>query len=72
MERYDRLSVHEQVHEDGITLALSGFYDEAWLMLRQNSGTLKEMEGGSIMQVCDSLYLIHANQQKVTIFTEED
>ena len=71
MERYDRLKVQEQVHEDGVTLTLMGFYDEAWLMLRLNSGTLKGMEGGSILQVCDGLYLIHANQQKVTIFTEE-
>lgn len=72
VERYDRLSVNRQYREDGITLTLSGFYDEAWLMLRVNTGTLNGMEGGSITNVCDNLYLIHAKQPVVTIFTKEE
>lgn len=72
VERYDRLSVNRQYREDGIILTLSNFYDEAWLMLRLNAGTLNGMEGGSITKVCENSYLIHAKQPVVTIFTKEE
>jgi hypothetical protein len=72
LERYDKLSVHKQVHENRITLTLSGFYDEAWLMLRLNTGKLNGVEGAGITNICDNLYLIHAKQPVVTIFTKEE
>ncbi len=72
VERYDRLRVSKQQSEDEIKLTLGRFYDEAWLMLRLNSGIPNSIEGGSMKKVCDNLYLIHATESKVTIKTREN
>ena len=67
VETYDRLSVQRTVTEDGIHIELGGFEGEAFLMVRINEGTFKEVTGGSIEQLTGNLYLLTADSATVDI-----
>lgn len=72
VEQYDSLVVHRTWKGDTLCLSLDGFNEEAYLFVRFNAGELpRSIEGASIEQVTDTLYLLHATQAEVAIGFEE-
>ncbi|MCL2833124.1 MAG: DUF2194 domain-containing protein [Treponema sp.] len=69
-ERWDNLSVKTTLSSDQIALELTGFYDEAWLLVRINEGTPLATDGGSLTKMSDTLYLLKATMPEVTITLE--
>lgn len=66
-ERYDVLSVECTPTQEGIHLRLTGFWDEAYLMVRCNNGTPAEVEGGALEHVDGDYYLLRATEDQVDI-----
>lgn len=68
--RFDCLSIERKDTENKINLRLIGFYDEAYLMVRCNSGKPKKVSGGEIEHINGDFYLLKATQETVIIETE--
>ena len=66
-ERYDVLSVECTPTQEGIHLRLTGFWDEAYLMVRCNNGTPAKVEGGTLEHVDGYYYLLRATEDQVDI-----
>lgn len=71
VQRYDALTVTTTAEDNAYRLTLSGFYDEAYLLLRLNHGTPEKAEGGSLTLVEGNLYLVKADSPVVVITMEE-
>lgn len=65
-------TVTPKVTDTGSTIEvdLDGFVDDARLMVRLNKGTAGDVEGGSLTELCDGLYLLDADEAHVTIHRE--
>ena len=48
-------------------ISLGNFYDEAQLMVRFNDARPKDVTGGTLEQLTDTLYLLQADQSHVTV-----
>lgn len=70
VQRYDALSVERTDDEDGIHLRLTGFWDEAYLMVRCNKGTPGQVAGGTIEHIAGDYYLLRATEAQVDISIE--
>lgn len=68
--RFDCLSMERKDSEGKIHLRLSGFYDEAYLMIRCNNGKPVKVSGGETEHISGDYYLLKATQDTVTIETE--
>lgn len=67
-ERFDVLTYEKTVNKDGdITIRFDGYYDEAFMMLRFNSGTPREVLGGNIEHISGDFYLLTVNSDIITI-----
>lgn len=64
---YDELQVRREYSGDSLRLSFDGFQDEAWLFLRVNEGTPGEASGGTIEELLEGLYLVHATDDTVEI-----
>lgn len=64
---YDELEVKRTETEQGVTLKLEGFKDEAWLMVRINTGTPGKVEGGTLENLQGDLYLLKAETPEIVI-----
>ena len=53
-----------------IEIDLDGYVDDARLMVRLNKGRAARVEGGSLSELADGLYLVDADQAHVTIYRE--
>lgn len=71
VQRYDALAVTTAVQGNECRLQLSGFYDEAYLLLRVNRGVPKQAQGGSLTLISGNLYLVKADAPTVVITMEE-
>lgn len=67
VREFDKLSVERIEGNNLLELNLGGFYKEAYLLVRINSGTPVSVQGGEIEAVADNLYLLHAQQDNVII-----
>lgn len=67
IQRYVALAVSTEVSQDRVEITLGNFYDEAQLMVRFNDQTPGEVTGGSLEQLTDTLYVLHAYSPNVTI-----
>ena len=68
VQRYDYIEFTQESTENGIRLHLENFYDEAYFLLRLNcSDRMPSIEGGSITEVAEDLYLIGAVQPEVEL-----
>ena len=64
---YDNLQVKRTETATGLDIRLEGFKDEAWLMLRINTGTPKEIQGGTLEKLQGNLYLLKAEDPDIQI-----
>lgn len=71
VQRYDKLNVYRFMKEDSVTLKLSGFLDEVWLLVRFNGRDPGEVTGGTLTKVIDGLYLLQAEEPEVKIMFEK-
>ena len=67
VREFDKLSVERIESDNLLELNLGGFYKEAYLLVRINSGKPVSVQGGEIEAVADGLYLLRANQDNVVI-----
>lgn len=67
VQRYRALTVHQEWGEGELRLSLDGFADQAWLYLRLVDATPTSVEGGSLTEVADGLYLLESTQPRLTI-----
>lgn len=68
---YDNLEVEREYTDEGLTLNLGNFQDEAWLMVRINEGTVGKVTGGKLEEVQDGLYLLQAENKEIRIEIEK-
>ena len=66
-QRYDVLSFERTDGDDSIHLRLTGFWDEAYMMVRCNGKTPSDVEGGTIERISGDYYLLRATADQVTI-----
>lgn len=64
---YDNLQVKRTETDSELKIELEGFKDEAWMMLRINSGTPEEIEGGTLEKLKGDLYLLKAEDSDIKI-----
>lgn len=67
VQRYTALTVSTSVSEEAMEISLGNFYDEAQLMVRFNDTRPKDVTGGTLEQLTDTLYLLQADQSHVTV-----
>ena len=70
VQRYDRLGLHREGTENSLTVALSNFYDTAWLALRTRR-IPAAIEGGELFKVSGGFYWIRADAAAITIRWED-
>ncbi len=72
VQRYAYLDT--EVEKDGtqIRISLSNFQDEAWLFVRINEGTAAGVQGGTLTQLAEDLYLLEAKEAEVVIGLETE
>lgn len=68
---YDNLEVEREYTDEGLTLNLGNFQDEAWLMVRINEGTVGKVTGGKLEEVQDGQYLLQAENKEIRIEIEK-
>lgn len=64
---YDRLQVQREYTEGSLRLSFGNFQEEAWLLLRVNEGRPETVTGGTLEELLDGLYLLHAEEDTVEI-----
>ena len=67
VQRYGALTVDKEITDQEIRIHLGNFYDEAYLMVRINDGTPRQVTGGELTNVTGNLYLLHAQESEVVI-----
>lgn len=67
VQRYASLTVSTEVRGEALEIHLGNFVDEAQLMVRFNDDVPREVEGGTLEQLTDTLYLLRAEQPDVTV-----
>lgn len=67
IQRFAQLTVDTQRTQDGVTLHLGNFDDEASLLVRFNDGVPGEAQGGELIRLTASLYLLRADADTVVI-----
>ncbi len=72
VQRYDLLQVSRSETEEGLTLSLENYFDEAWLLLRLNGDRrLESVSGATYRQVANGLYLLSCTADTVVIRYQE-
>lgn len=67
VERFAAISVSTVIGDDKMEISIGNFYDEAQLMVRFNERRPAGVEGGTLEQLTDTLYLLQADSPEVTI-----
>ena len=67
VQRYASLTVSTEMSGKTLKIHLGNFADEAHLMMRFNDDVPREVEGGTLEQLTDTLYLLRADQPDVTV-----
>lgn len=67
VERYHFLTVQDTYEDNKLKIAIGGFFDEAWFLVRINKGKPGEVLGGSLEHVTGNLYLLQAKDPSVII-----
>ncbi len=72
VQQYDALSVDRRLDGDELTVRVGGFSGDAYFMLRLTEGEPSCVEGATLEQVTDSLYLVHAVQDEFVIILGDE
>lgn len=67
IERYCALSLWKEDTPEDFYLTLDGFYDEAYLLVRVNEGTVGAVKGGRLEHITGNLYILHARSPEIEI-----
>ena len=67
VQRYDAVTVRRTLEEDRMVLELGNFADEAWFLVRLTGHEPGAVEGGTLEEQLDGLYLLKAESDRVTI-----
>lgn len=71
VQRFYYTDMEQEETEEGMTLSLSGFQDEAWFLVRFNDWepdtTADAVSGGTIERLQGNLYLVKAEEEQVSI-----
>ncbi len=67
VQRYSNLTVVRSQTDGAYVLDIDGLYDEAYLLVRLNGVAPGAVQGGTLQEVCEGLYLLHATQDRVVI-----
>lgn len=67
VQRYDRLRVEREESPGHLNLKLDGLVDEAYLLVRINTGTPGKVSGGSLTKQAEGLYLLKAEKPEIDI-----
>jgi hypothetical protein len=67
VERFDKLTLRQELRDGALALTIGGFYDEAWFLLRVNDGAPTGAQGGEITPLGGGLYLLRALSPEVTV-----
>jgi hypothetical protein len=67
VQRFDNLDVEFTYTDKAIDIAIGGFYDEAYLLVRTNDSVPGQVSGGELTNIEGSLYLLKATSPTVSI-----
>lgn len=67
VQRFAQLTVDAERTQDAVVLHLGNFDDEASLLVRVNDGEPGEAQGGELLRLTSSLYLLRADADTVVI-----
>ena len=67
VQRYASLGLYQEFQDQALQLRLENFYDQAYLILRLNQGQPESINGGQLIPLTESLYLLRANQADIKI-----
>ena len=67
VQRYVAAVPHTVTTEDRVVITIDNFYDEAQLLVRFNTGTPTDVQGGTLTHMTGDLYLLSASQSVVNI-----
>ena len=65
--QYDRLSLVRSIDEHTVKVQIGGFSGEAHFVMRLNEGSIEGIEGCSYQNITGNLYIVHAQQEEITI-----
>lgn len=67
VQRYVALTVKQERTDNQIVLNIGNFYDEGYFFVRFNEETFESVNGGELTHLTGNLYLLKAENAKVTI-----
>ncbi len=67
VQRYVNLIPDYQVQDNSISLTNGGLIDSCYYLIRANEGTLEDAYGGELIKLNETLYLLKAQADRVTI-----
>ena len=70
VQRFVAAAPNTVTAEDKVVITINNFYDDAQLLVRFNTGTPVDAQGGTLTHMTGDLYLLSATQSVVTITLE--
>ena len=70
VQRFAAIVPHTVTTENKVVITLDNFYDDAQLLVRFNSGTPTDVQGGTLTHMTGDLYLLSATESVVDITLE--
>ncbi|MDD3213122.1 MAG: DUF2194 domain-containing protein [Eubacteriales bacterium] len=70
VQRYDRLSVTCEETDNGLSVALSPYYDTTWLALK-TPHAVRTVENGECFSIADNFYWVRADGPELNILWED-
>lgn len=67
VQRYVNLIPDYTVEDNSISLSSKGIIDSCYYLIRDNDGTIENAYGGELVKLNDTLYLLKAQAQRVTM-----
>lgn len=67
VQRYAALNVEKKYTDGKLVLKIGNFYDEGYFFIRFNEKDFESVDGGSLTHLAGDLYLLKAENEKITI-----
>ncbi len=72
VQRYVNTSVSYEVSDTNVAMSTTGIVDSAYYLVRCNEGVITSSYGGNITRLNDTLYLLKAKSQNITLIRKEE